>query len=150
MGYVCQFCLTTLNTSHNFCRLSRARISVNGWKIQPLYLFLKKPHDALVCRVASTTEKTWLQTTRDQHMHPSVRMCVLACKWIHVKVCGCGKNEAEKVLSSYLRLRNVQSIHVRVRLCCLLKVLGMHRSAGSEQRMQLEAWPSVQHKTNNL
>lgn len=56
-----------------------------------------------------------------------------------MKVCGCGKNEAEKVLSSYLRLRNVQSIHVHVRLCCLLKVLGMHRSAGSEQRMQLEA-----------
>lgn len=34
-------------------------------------------HDALVCHVASTTEKTRLQTTRDRHMHPTVKsMCV--------------------------------------------------------------------------
>lgn len=53
----------------------------NSRKIQPrqhiIHIFIIT-HDALVCRVASTTEKTRLQTTRDQHMHPSV-MYLCAC-----------------------------------------------------------------------
>lgn len=33
-------------------------------------------------------------------------------------------------------------------LCWLSKMIGMQRSTGSEQRMQLEAWPSVQRTTH--
>lgn len=178
-GLCVSLCLMTSNTSHNFCRLSRAQISANGRKIQPhhdyyyycfFFLFFFFTHDALVCHVASTTEKTWLQTTRDQHMHPSVRLCVLSCECvfsINVKMCDCKRARLEMCLAVELWERNVQKKKNRgmcfscsyvcgvwfVSLCVdCFKVLGMHRSTGSEQRMQLEAWPSVQHEnsTTNL
>lgn len=52
-----------------------------------LYILIILTHDALVCRVASTTEKTWLQTTRDQHMHPSAYIYVCASMWMHLNAC---------------------------------------------------------------
>lgn len=80
--------------------------------------------DASVCRVASTTAKTWLQTTRDQHMHPCVEdMCVLACEWMCLWMC-----EGDVFPAVF---------HVCVCSVVLVKLLGMHRSTGSEQRMQL-------------
>lgn len=40
------------------------------------FSFLLLSHDALVCRVASTAEDTWLQTTRDPTHAPHCEACV--------------------------------------------------------------------------
>lgn len=163
-GSCVSVCLKTSNTSHNFCRPCRAQISTNGWKIQPhyyIYIFFFT-HDALVCHVASTTEKTWLQTTRDQHMHPTVQsLCVSMWMYLNSResvwtvFSGWSEEKCIKMRKgicfscSYVwRVLSVCVCTVCESLCWLFKVLGMHRSTGSEQRMQLEAWPSVQHKNN--
>lgn len=178
MGYVCHFVWWHRTHPTIFVAYPEHKSPQMAGRFSPIMIIIITAfffcffftHDALVCHVASTTEKTWLQTTRDQHMHPSVRLCVLSCECvfsINVKMCDCKRARLEMCLAVELWERNVQKKKNRgmcfscsyvcgvwfVSLCVdCFKVLGMHRSTGSEQRMQLEAWPSVQHEnsTTNL
>lgn len=96
-------------------------------KSPPTVLFFVT-HDALVCRVASTAEETWLQTTRDRHMHPSVDLCVCLGMWMYLSACErmyLRVNEAENMWN-VSRSRAVAG-KGKTEACAAATAAGMHR-----------------------